>query len=85
MRASIFYHRQASPSATWTIEHNSGSYINVDVTVDDDGTVKKAVPLEIKHVDSNTLQISFSTPRVGTATIARPWRVDRTNVIPFTP
>lgn len=56
----------ASPSATWTIEHNFGVTVNADVFVEDGGVLQKSYPAEMtQDEERNVLTITWSEPRVG--------------------
>lgn len=58
-----FVHDQLSPSKMWTITHNLNKYPNVTIA-DSAGSV---VWGDIKHIDFNTTEISFSVAFAGKA------------------
>jgi len=71
---SIYRHTQSTPAATWTIVHNLGANGGqgipaVDVLVTNNGVVTKMMPEQITRVDNNTVTVTFSTARAGTATV----------------
>lgn len=65
-----FTHVQATPAQVWEIAHYLGtSYPVVDVWVDDSGTEKKILPETVRAINASTVEITFSTPTAGRATI----------------
>lgn len=62
--SSAFYyeHIQASPSGSWTIQHNLGKIPNISVIIDDETC---GVP--VRHIDENVAYISLSSPKTGKA------------------
>ena len=74
VRATLYNHTQATPSTTWTVNHNlsgngSSGIPIVDVVVDKDGTKTKMIPLEVTIVDKDNITISFSVAQSGSAMI----------------
>lgn len=61
--ALVFVFEQATASATWTIEHNKGYYLQATV-VDSGGT---QVEGNVTFSDANTVVIEFAAPFSGTA------------------
>ena len=64
---SAFTHTQAVASTSWVITHNFGRPPVVEVFVNHGGQVKKMMPLNIIHTNSNTLTVTFSVARTGGA------------------
>ena len=60
---STYIFNQGTPSASWTITHNLGRFPSVTV-VDSGGNV---VTGDVKYLDTNTLQATFSGGFSGTA------------------
>lgn len=60
-----FDHTQASPSSTWTINHNFG--YQVSTTVFSVGGLE--IEAEVLNVSLNQVQILFVTPTAGSAVI----------------
>jgi len=56
-----------SPAAIWTVQHKLNYIPTVDVMVDLGAGLEKVIPLNIIHLDSNTLTVNFSVPQVGVA------------------
>lgn len=67
--ATVYNHTQATPSATWSINHNLKDYPLVDVYIDVDGGIRKIIPLEVSYVDIDNCTITFSSPQTGYASI----------------
>ena len=63
-------HVQSTPNTVWTINHNFGFKPLVEIQVYDDAVLKKAYPLNLEHVDDNTVVITWTVARTGFATIA---------------
>jgi hypothetical protein len=61
-----YLHTQASPSATWTINHNLG--FTPSVAVYSVGGIEVAA--QILVVSPNQVQVLFVTPTAGTATLS---------------
>lgn len=61
--ASIVY-TQASPAASWPIEHNLGRFPGVSVVVG-----LEAVLADVTYIDVNHLVVVFAVPTAGTATL----------------
>lgn len=71
---SIYRHTQSVASTTWTIVHNLGGNGGqgvpaVDVLVPINGVDTKIMPDQITKTDSNTVTVTFSTARTGTAIV----------------
>lgn len=71
---SIYRHTQSTPASTWTIVHNLGGSGGlgipaVDILVPVNGVDTKIIPDQITRVDKNTVTITFSTSRSGTAIV----------------
>ncbi len=62
----IYFHEQTTPSSTWLIVHNFGRIPNTDVQL---STGEKILPLAVVAVDLNSIEIRFSSPRIGTANL----------------
>jgi hypothetical protein len=63
-----YTHTQATAATIWTIEHGLGvaePAVNVFIPVN--GVDTAIVPKEIRVVDTNTVQITFSTAKAGAA------------------
>jgi len=62
---------QSSASVTWTIVHNRGTLAPVvDAWVDDGfGNTIKIYPSSVNVIDANTVVLTFSTARIGTARV----------------
>lgn len=60
-----FIFDQTTPVATWTIDHNYGRRVSVDL-IDDTG---KVVFADIEHPTLNRTVITFPSPTTGTAFI----------------
>ncbi len=71
-KAGIMVYRftQTVPLLTWTIVHNLGSKPMVELFVDDNGTLKKAWPVSMDHIDNDTVVVTWSQGRTGQATLA---------------
>lgn len=67
MSSLCYKHTQSVASSTWTIVHNLGKKPIVDVVININGVNAVVNPISIIHTDDNTLTISFSSPRSGTA------------------
>lgn len=61
--STTYVHQQVSPSAVWTIAHNTGRYPSVTV-VDSAGST---VFGDVTYIDDDTLTISFSGGFAGEA------------------
>lgn len=64
----VYRHVQSTPASVWTVYHALGTKPIVEIMVDDEGVLKKAWPLEMSHVDDNTVTVRWSTARTGQAT-----------------
>jgi hypothetical protein len=66
-RSHPYNHTQTVASTTWTIIHNGGCHPAVDVSINYNGNLTKILPLNIRNVDLNTIEITFSSPQTGEA------------------
>jgi len=66
----FFQHTQSVAASTWNIFHGFGAKPMVDINVLDGGVVKKAFPLSVVHIDENNVQVTWSSARAGTASLA---------------
>lgn len=65
---SGYQHVQDTPSTTWTIPHNIGTYAPVvDCFVVIDGVTTKIIPAEVTAVSNIVAIVEFTIPMVGTA------------------
>ncbi len=64
-----YTHPQESASDVWTINHNLGREVIVDVVVDFQGNKEKIIPKRIIVVNDNTLRVTFSRPFTGSARV----------------
>lgn len=60
-----FIHDQNDPLSTWTIDHNYGRRVSVDI-IDDSGRVVFA---DVEHPTLNRTVITFPSPTTGSAFI----------------
>ena len=60
---------QTEPSTSWVITHNGNGYPVLDVYVDSEGEVQKILPNAVIFVNENTVEVKFSIPRSGFATV----------------
>ena len=61
---------QTTPDDVWTIVHNFGTVVNIDVVHDVDGNQETVFPLSITmSPDNNTTTVTFSEPVSGTARV----------------
>jgi len=72
--AATYRYVQASPSASWAIEHGLGGNGSagvpvIDVFVDYEGSLQKIIPNTVTMVDANNVLIEFTTPYSGYAMI----------------
>lgn len=59
---------QASPSATWTINHNLNNlYPNIDCFMTYAGTFQKIIPLQTVANNANQVTVTFSQAFAGHA------------------
>jgi hypothetical protein len=58
-----YVHTQGSPSATWSVVHNLGKFVSVDV-VDSGGSL--VIP-DVTYVDNNTVTVKFGSATSGKA------------------
>lgn len=58
-----FLHTQASALSTWTVNHNTGAYPNVEVYT----AGGQKILAEILHVSLNQSQVLFDSPMAGFA------------------
>ena len=66
----FFQYTQSVASDTWNIYHAFGYKPLVDINVIVNGTVMKAFPLSIVHIDENKVRVTWSAPYRGYASIA---------------
>jgi hypothetical protein len=66
----FFAYTQSTPSTTWTIFHGFGAKPMVDTNVIDSGSVQKAFPISVTHVDDDNVTIVWSQPRTGYVSLA---------------
>lgn len=66
---TTFKHVQETPALVWAIEHNMGDYPVVDVYISVNGVVNKVIPRSVAYVDNNTVNITFTGPQSGFATM----------------
>lgn len=66
----FFNHTQSTAMATWTVAHNFGQEVSVEITAYDGGVLKRAFPVSIIVTDSNTLTVHWSSARSGFARVA---------------
>lgn len=64
-----YSHDQESEASVWTINHNLGRQVIVDVVVDFQGNREKILPKSIIVVNDNTLRVTFSGPFTGSARV----------------
>lgn len=62
-----YQHTQITPSAIWTVVHSLNNYPIVDVMVNENGSLQKIIPKDIKVIDMNICEVHFSTLRTGQA------------------
>jgi hypothetical protein len=67
---NIVQHTQSSPASIWNIFHGMGSHPLVETNVYVNGTLQKAFPVSIVHLDNNNVRITWSVDRAGFATLA---------------
>jgi len=69
----IWVYEQVSAASQWDINHGMGSEPLVEIQAYDDFDVlQKAYPQSVIHVDTNNVQINWSSPRAGFATFVVP-------------
>lgn len=67
----FFLFTQASPLKVWNIYHAMGVNPLVEIQAyDDNGVLQKAYPQSVVHIDDNNVQVTWSSPRKGFASIA---------------
>lgn len=70
---TVYRHTQVTPSTTWTIVHNlSGGgamFPVVDVFTTIGGNTVKVMPLAVTKIDSNTVEVTFTTAQAGEAVV----------------
>jgi hypothetical protein len=55
-----------SPLTEWTVSHNFGKFVTSDVFIENgNGSFSKILPLNVEHIDANTLKITFTDPQKG--------------------
>ena len=62
-----YTHDQSAASSTWTINHNLGSVPVVEISLIENGQMKKAFPLSLTHPSVNQTVVTWSSPRTGKA------------------
>lgn len=67
MKFESFTHIQATPAASWTINHDLDQKVAGDVMIEMNGVVSKVLPLSVVHINDNQLEINFSTSYAGRA------------------
>lgn len=67
MALQTLNYTQSVPSTTWTITHNFGCVPICDVFIQQNGVTQTVMPLAVKHIDGEVLQVLFSTARTGSA------------------
>lgn len=62
-----YTHVQSSGATTWTITHNMGTTnVQISTYIDDTGgTFAKIIPQSERIIDTNTVEVVFSTNRTG--------------------
>jgi len=69
--AASYNHVQAGATTVWLINHNLASPVVVlDVYVDNLGNLEKILPSEVKYIDDDTTQVTFTTAQTGNARVA---------------
>jgi len=66
----FYQHSQTSAASTWTVTHDFGQDVSVEITAYDGGVLKRAFPVSIVVTNSNTLTIHWSSARTGFARVA---------------
>lgn len=71
---SIYRHHQDSPLTTWVINHNIGTNGStglpiVDTYINENGLDEKIIPVAVRFINANTIEIEFSIARTGFAVI----------------
>lgn len=62
---------QSEAAMEWTIKHNLGRTVGVDVFVANaEGKMEKILPGEVIKMDDNTVKVVFPEPIAGEATVA---------------
>lgn len=70
MSVSKVVHMQNTPSANWVVQHNLGVLTPiVELVVNGEIPAEKIYPLDILYLDQTSVEIVWSRPYVGTATI----------------
>ncbi len=63
-------HDQTVAATVWTVVHNlSTTAPSIDVYINTGSGLQKIFPEDITVVDANTLKITFSSARTGTASV----------------
>jgi hypothetical protein len=63
--------KQEDAAAEWTLTHNLGRTVGVDVFIANaDGKMEKVLPSEVIKVDNNSVKVVFPEPMTGEATVA---------------
>jgi hypothetical protein len=58
-------HHQNTPATTWTIIHNIGDVVVATPVITSSGELQYVLPLAVTVIDSNTLELTFSSPTSG--------------------
>lgn len=67
---SGYTHEQSTPSTTWTVAHNFGTVAPVvDCYVVVNGQSLKILPNNVRAVNANVVEITWTTARTGFARI----------------
>jgi hypothetical protein len=67
---NTFYFEQTTPATTWAINHNLKTITPVvDCYLNVSSVWTKVIPLEVQVVDSNNVNVVFSTAQTGRAKI----------------
>lgn len=64
----IWSYEQVTPATTWEINHGMNSTPVVEISINVDGTTKRAFPKSLTYIDDNTVEILWNTPQSGFAT-----------------
>jgi len=66
-KAGGFNYTQTTASASWVVVHNLNQANGpvVDVMIDQNGSLKKIIPLDITIDNANQVTVSFTSPQTG--------------------
>lgn len=68
--SQTYVHIQSVPSTIWTVNHNlSTEYVSATVYIPDSGTYVQIIPYETRILNSNTVQITFTSSFSGRVVI----------------